>query len=864
MKKYHLISNAHLDPVWQWDWEEGSAAALSTFRCAARFCREFDGYIFCHNESLIYRWVEEYEPALFAEIQELVRLGKWHIMGGWHDQPDCNLPSGEAFARQITEGRRYFAGKFGVEPTTAINFDPFGHTRGLVQILAKSGYDSYLFCRPDPAHISLPAETFTWVGYDGSTVTAQRCSEGYGTAMGHAVDAIRGLEGRDLGCGLNLRLWGVGNHGGGPSRDDIRAIDAYIAECRDRGIEVMHSTPEDFFADVRAKGLPLPRHEADLNMWAPGCYTSQVRMKQKYRLTENTLFAVEKMYTHLVALGKGAYPEREFGEVLYDMLTVQFHDILPGSSIQSAEEMALRMLDHALEILSRLRMRAFVAHAACEPEAPAGEIPVLVYNPHPYPVTEDIACEFMLADQNWSGTYMLPVAYRDGEKLPSQCEKEASNIPLDWRKRVIFRATLAPMSMNRFDCRIVTLAEKPTPDPVALGGTDPDGFVFETPHMTVVLNRRTGLIDRFTAGGVDYLGAGSAAIDVMRDAHDAWGMTFEEWRDRLGRFSLLSDEEGSAFSDQDDLIPSIRVIEDGEVRTVVEAVFGYGASRARIRYALSKCAPQIDLDVRVVNAEKRKMMKLGFVPACADAVPALEVAFGEEPMRREGKECVGHKYMTIRYPNGCALNIYNRGTYGASFETDPARAESDTGRVYLTLLHSPGYTTHPIGDRRTLPADRHGDYMEQGERDFSFRLVAAPVEKADHTAREALAFNETPIALNLFPSGDGYDPDDIPMSRLPFCTLSGDASVLVTALKQTSDGTPSGTPSGTPEGTADGRDFLLRLYNSAPREATVTVTCPWLIDEPFTLTLGAYAVETYRLRDGKPLPCRMDERERLK
>ena len=82
MKKLHLISNAHLDPIWQWEWEEGAAAAMSTFRCAARFCREFDGYIFCHNESLIYRWVEEYEPALFVEIQELVKLGMIYLHGG--------------------------------------------------------------------------------------------------------------------------------------------------------------------------------------------------------------------------------------------------------------------------------------------------------------------------------------------------------------------------------------------------------------------------------------------------------------------------------------------------------------------------------------------------------------------------------------------------------------------------------------------------------------------------------------------------------------------------------------------------------------------------------------------------------------
>ena len=81
-KKLHLISNAHLDPIWQWEWEEGCASAVATFRCAARFCREFDNYIFCHNEALIYRWVEEYDPALFREIRELVRLGSpdWDVL----------------------------------------------------------------------------------------------------------------------------------------------------------------------------------------------------------------------------------------------------------------------------------------------------------------------------------------------------------------------------------------------------------------------------------------------------------------------------------------------------------------------------------------------------------------------------------------------------------------------------------------------------------------------------------------------------------------------------------------------------------------------------------------------------------------
>ena len=119
-------------------------------------------------------------------------------------------------------------------------------------------------------------------------------------------------------------------------------------------------------------------------------------------------------------------------------------------------------------------------------------------------------------------------------------------------------------------------------------------------------------------------GKDSCAIDVMQDRHDAWGMTFREWRDKIGSFTLLSDEEGTAFSDQDATIPSIRVIEDGDVRTVVEAVYGYEGSRARVHYKLSKQASVIDVDIRIVNQEKRKMFKLGLTPADPNAAPTLE------------------------------------------------------------------------------------------------------------------------------------------------------------------------------------------------------------------------------------------------
>ena len=110
---------------------------------------EYDGYIFNHNEALLYEWVEEHEPALFARIPKLVKEGKWNIIGGWYLQPDCVMTSGESLLSQIAMGRKYFKEKFGVEPKIAMNVDSFGHTRGLVQILNKTGFEAYLSKRPE-------------------------------------------------------------------------------------------------------------------------------------------------------------------------------------------------------------------------------------------------------------------------------------------------------------------------------------------------------------------------------------------------------------------------------------------------------------------------------------------------------------------------------------------------------------------------------------------------------------------------------------------------------------------------------------------------------------------------------------------
>ena len=213
-REIHLICNAHIDPIWQWDFPEGVSAVISTFASAVKLAEKHD-YIFCHNEVTVYKYIEEYAPGLFEKIRAQVKAGRWHIMGGWYLQPDANMPLGESFVRQILEGRRYFEEKFGARPTTAINFDPFGHSCGLVQIIKKCGQDSYLFMRPYPSELSLPAEQFLWRGPDGSEIKAARTGP-YNSPLGRSVEAIRERAKQKAGEGeVSFVLWGVGNHGGG-------------------------------------------------------------------------------------------------------------------------------------------------------------------------------------------------------------------------------------------------------------------------------------------------------------------------------------------------------------------------------------------------------------------------------------------------------------------------------------------------------------------------------------------------------------------------------------------------------------------------------------------------------------------------
>lgn len=817
-KKTYIICNAHLDPVWQWEWEEGAAEALSTFRIAADFCEEYDDFIFCHNEVLLYDWIEQYDPELFARIQKLVSKGKWHIMGGWQLQPDCNMPSGESIVRQILSGRKYFLEKFGKVPQVAINFDSFGHSRGLVQIMAKSGYKGYIHMRPMPNFLELPANEYKWIGYDGSEIIGIRPDGWYCTPKGKAAEYINATVNKCPAGDINMRLWGIGNHGGGPSKRDLDDLKTLKAELKAQNAELIHSTPEEYLAQA-SKAHNFPEFKQSLVPWSVGCYTSQVRIKQRHRLAESTYYLTEIMCSHASAAGLITYPFKELSDAMYDIMLAEFHDILPGTSIQPAEEMGLRVLDHALEILSRLKAKAFFALSQGQSCAQPDKIPVFVYNPYPYEITEDIVCEFNLWDQHLEQDFMNPIIYdQNGSICPTQCEKEYSTIPIEWRKRVVFTAPLAPMSINRFDCGFKALPQKPAPDVL-----DADGyFILNRGNSQLKINKNTGLVDSYTKDGKNFLACSAFNLEVYEDDFDPWGMMVTSFKNKIGEFRLLNQAETQEFLCLENELSPVHIIEDGAVRTVVEAVFGYKNSYAVLKYYFNHSG-ELKLDVRVNWSEKQKLLRLNVPTTLQNSVCVGEQPYGEEALNGELLENVSQGYITVSDNKDCLLAV-NNGTYGSCFD-------SRSGILKYTLLRSPSYCAHPYFDRKVMPTDRYMPYIEQGERDFSFKFcIGASNKLRSRASRTAWQFNMQPMSLSFYPTGS----NQLPLSPVK---LSDTNVITLTTLKK-----------------AENQDgYIVRLFN--PTESAQECRLSFCQAE-ISLCFGAYEIKTLRY-DGNSL-CETD------
>jgi alpha-mannosidase len=391
-------------------------------------------------------------------------------------------------------------------------------------------------------------------------------------------------------------------------------------------------------------------------------------------------------------------------------------------------------------------------------------------------------------------------------------EKEESNLPLDWRKRVVFDAELAASSMNRFDCKLEVLPARP-PRP----GADADGdILLQNADLTIRIGRKTGLIEEWTCPAGPVLAAPGPVPLVLEDDEDPWGMRLQRFDGRSEPFRLMTPAGAARFCavHAAELEP-VRVIEHGDARTAVEALFTWGRSSLVLRYAVPRNGADIEVEARVFWFEKQKMLKLALPIAGGDQAQMIgQTVFGRDTLSVDGAEAVYQKWIAAVCPEtGLALTAINDGSYAADFRD---------GALRLTLLRSPGYSAHPIGDRDILPQDRHMPHVDQGERVFRYWLSAGPEAiRLRDVEREAAVRNEQPMAVSFFPCGQGEGPGT-------FVSLS-DPTVQLASVRRS----------------LDGAGWTLRLVETTGGPAELTVRLPGLgIEAP--VALGAYEVQTLR------------------
>ncbi len=338
-KAYTLlcVSHAHIDMNWMWPWPETVAVTNDTFQTMLALMDEFPSFIFSQSQASTYHLIETYNPPMFEAIRQRVRDGRWEVTTSQWVEGDKNMACGESICRHLLYTREYFLHKFGLSPEDVrVDFEPdtFGHPATLPTILARGGVRYYYHCRG-----SKGPHLYWWVGPDGSRILTFCDVTWYMCAVEPRI--VDPLVEFSLTTGVKHMpvLYGVGDHGGGPTRRDLRRIGELNTWPIYPNVEC--SSLHHFFQLVEESKANLPEVVGERNTVFTGCYTSQAYHKHANRHGENLLFAAETAAAIGREVAGVVYPHHNLDEAWKHLLFDQFHDILPGSGVRETRHYAL-------------------------------------------------------------------------------------------------------------------------------------------------------------------------------------------------------------------------------------------------------------------------------------------------------------------------------------------------------------------------------------------------------------------------------------------------------------------------------------------------------------------------------------------
>ena len=337
-------AHAHIDMNWSWGFAETGAVTLDTFRTMLNLMNEYPSFTFSQSQASVYRIVEEYAPEMLEEINARVKEGRWEVIASNWVEADKNMPSGESHVRHILYTRRYLSRLLGINPDSLnLDFEPdtFGHNRNMPEILINGGLKYYYLCRGYAGH-----NIFRWEAPSGNSILVYREPDWYNASIDSRIaDCVPEFCSRNK-VGAMLKVYGVGDHGGGPTRRDIERL-------KDMALwpvfpTIKFGTFGEYFSILEKHRDRLPVVSQELNFMFTGCYTSQARIKLANRISEAKLNEAETFSALSALYANGAYPGGSYVKAWEKVLFSQFHDILTGSGVTETREYAMGHFQEAL------------------------------------------------------------------------------------------------------------------------------------------------------------------------------------------------------------------------------------------------------------------------------------------------------------------------------------------------------------------------------------------------------------------------------------------------------------------------------------------------------------------------------------
>jgi len=678
----HMIGNAHIDPVWLWCWPEGAETIRTTFQSATELIEEHPEFIFTASSPAFYQWIEEVDKILLNKIGEKIKEGKWCLVGGWWIEPDCNIPSGEALVRQGLYGQRYFLKKFGKKAKVGYNPDSFGHNIMIPQILKKMGIDYYIFMRPGPHEKELPEDIFWWESPDGSKVLTYRIPLSYASEKKDLKEHIKRVaENFKSSLKTMMCFYGAGDHGGGPTKENIESI-KNLSEQSLKDSKILFSSPDIFFKEILNKSSNLPIVKDELQHHASGCYSALSWIKKSNRKLENLLLAAEKFSVLANYFNTKIYPQRQLTRAWQLLLFTQFHDILAGTSIPEAYQEVKAMygeVENITKEIINISLQSIGSEIDTQGEGKA----VLIFNPSFRERKIPVEIEYQWPDKK------IAVLDKDNNPVLSQTIRTSATIG-EGRKRICFIAEVPSFGYTTY--RLIPQSFD-VPSNRNLSTTS---HSLENDWLYLEIDPETGYFKRIydKKNHKEVLKGPAAVPIVIKDLSDTWSHNVFKFKEKIGKF----------------IRTTIKIVEKGPVRGRIRIKSIFKNSTLIQDVILYRELNIIECRVTINWQEKQCVLKLSFPVNVNNPEVTYQIPYGFIKRPPNGDEEPGGTWIDVSDEN-YGLCLINNAKYSYDVEGSDLR---------LTVLRSPVYAHHRP---KILENNIDYQYIDQGEQTFTYILI---------------------------------------------------------------------------------------------------------------------------------------------